>query len=93
MSEMEGLDIVEEQRKDPEIQKILADLKQDKRKTKAHYIRHEEALYYLSHIDHDPSMRLFVPMQLRPMLIKAYHDENGHFGVDKCYLTLARSYY
>ena len=38
-------------------------------------------------------MRLYIPKNLRQVVINQYHDCNGHFGVDKCYHTLARSYY
>ena len=89
----EGIDIVEEQKKDPQINKILEELKTTKGKAPNRYIRHEDAVYYLSHPHGDATLRLYVPEQLRPNLIKAYHDENGHFGVDKCYHSLARSYF
>ena len=54
---------------------------------------HEGVLYYLSNPDDDPTLRLYVPSHLRTLLIKQYHDENGHFGVDKTYQSLRRKYY
>ena len=87
------LDMRKEQGKDPEIMGILNDLKQKKKGIKLRYIRQEGVLYYLSDPHGEAVTRLFVPKQLRLGLIEAYHNDNGHFGVDKCYHTLARSYY
>ena len=47
---------------------------------------HEGVLYYLSNPDNDPPpppFSLYAPIHFRTLLIKQYHDENGHFGVDK----------
>lgn len=87
------MNMKEEQDKDPEITKILKDMKNKQTKTSKRYITQDGVLYYLTDPDGDPVMRLVVPTHLRPQLIKAYHDENGHFGVDKCYHNLARSYF
>ena len=87
------VDMVAEQAKDEEICKILEDIRTRKVKKKSRFLTQDGVLYYLSGIHEDPVMRLFVPAQFRTGLIVAYHDENGHFGVDKCYHMLARSYY
>ena len=87
------VDMVEEQKKDPEIRQVIEDLKTKSGKNRSRFLVDNEIVYYLSDPHGDPVMRLFVPIQLRAALVKAYHDENGHFGVDKCYKTLARSYY
>ena len=87
------VDMMVEQSKDQEIVKVLEDISSNKLKNKSRYLTQDGVLYYLSGIHEDPIMRLYVPSQFRPSLINAYHDENGHFGVDKCYHTLARSYY
>ena len=49
------IDIVAEQLKDPEIQKIIEELKKTKGKAPTRFMRHEEALYYLSDPDRDPT--------------------------------------
>ena len=87
------LDMKEEQSKDPDICKILEEVKLKKKQVKLRYLVQDGVLYYLTDPHGEAITRLFVPEQLRTGLIKAYHDENGHFGVDKCYHTLARSYY
>ena len=89
----EDLDMVEEQKKDQEISKIFEEIQTKKIKNGTRYITQDGVLYYISDMQGDPIMRLYVPTQFRQNLIAAYHDENGHFGVDKCYHTLARSYY
>ena len=89
----EDLDMVEEQKKDQEISKIFEEIQTKKIKSGSRYITQDGVLYYVSDMHGDPIMRLYVPAQFRQHLISAYHDENGHFGIDKCYHTLARSYY
>ncbi len=87
------LDMVNEQAKDPEVAKLVKEVQTKTGKSKSRYITQEGVLYYLSDPHGEARMRLYVPTQLRPNLIRSYHDDNGHFGVDKCYHTLARSYY
>ena len=57
------------------------------------YLLHEEILYYISNGDETPVLRLVVPIQLRPLVIKQYHDENGHMGVIKTYDTIRNKYF
>ena len=88
-----GLDMKAEQLADPEIHKIIDQLKKGKAKLKNKFILDNGVLHRLSHPDFDPVLRLYLPQRLRNDVIKQYHDLNGHFGVDKCYHTLARCYY
>ena len=87
------LNMVEEQKKDEEISKILEEIKTKKIKNKSRYITQDGVLYYLTGTHEDPIMRLYVPAQFRANLIVAYHYENRHFVIDKYYHTLAQSYY
>ncbi|GFO46508.1 RNA-directed DNA polymerase (reverse transcriptase) domain containing protein [Plakobranchus ocellatus] len=82
-----------EQGKDSDIQVILEKLKHEEAKTDPKFVIHEEVLYYLSNPDDDPLLRLYVPSHLKTLLVKQYHDANGHFGVDKTYHSLRRKYY
>ena len=82
-----------EQDKDAEIVKIKADLSTKGKGKASKYMTHNGILYYVSDVHNDPVMRLYVPAQFRASLMVSYHDRNGHFGVDKCYHTLARSYF
>ena len=58
-----------------------------------HHIVVDDILYYLSDVDNDPYLRLFVPSHLKHLVIKGYHDDNGHMGIQKTYDTIKRKYY
>ena len=88
-----NLDMRAEQLQDPEIQKVVAELKAGVTKKKNKFHTDNGVLYRVSDPEVDPIMMFYVPKKLRETLITQYRDLNGHFGVDKCYNTLARSYY
>ena len=50
-------------------------------------------LYYLSDPDDDPTPRLYIPKQLQDAVIRQYHDNNGHMGIDKTFESIKRKYY
>ena len=93
LKDLPELDMKEEQEKDPEMKTILEKLANADAKNDPKLMMHEGVLYYLSNPDDDPTLRLYVPSHLKTLLIKQYHDENGHFGVDKTYQSLRRKYY
>ena len=33
-------------------------------------------------MDNDPILRLYIPQHLRDVVIRQYHDWNGHMGID-----------
>jgi hypothetical protein len=77
-----------EQEKDPHISEIKTRLrlgKQNKHEDDK-YLIVEGILYYISNLDEEPTLRLFVPSHLTDLVIKQYHDENGHPG---CQILLA----
>ena len=45
-----------------------------------HCLLIEVLVYYLSSVDDDPCLRLFIPKHLRIFVVKQYHDQNGHMG-------------
>lgn len=89
------LNIAEEQAKDPEIAFLVRQLQQG-RATKSTGSKHlliDDVLYYLTNADNDPVLRLFVPMHYRSGVIKQYHDDNGHLGIDKTFDAIRQKYY
>ena len=90
-----GFDMVTEQARDEVAVKIMQDLKGDKcpKSVDRRYILKDNILHYLSDPDNEPVMRVFVPNHLRAQVLKQYHDENGHMGVDKTYDTAKLKYY
>ena len=53
----------------------------------------ENLVYYISNIDDDPYLRLYVPKHLRGLVVKQYHDMNGHMGVQKTFDSIRQKYY
>lgn len=49
-------------------------------------------MYYISKVDSEPVLRLYVPLQLRQEVINEYHNKD-HVGVDKTYDTIKSKYF
>lgn len=92
---LSGFNLIEEQAKDEEIV-ILRTILLHGQPTKdicRKYMVVDNVLYFLSDPDGDVKLRLYVPSHLRAMLIRQYHDDNGHMGVQKCYDSLRIKYF
>ena len=50
-------------------------------------------MYYLSNVNDDPCLRLFIPKHLRNFVATQYHDQNGHMGVQKTFDSIRQKYY
>ena len=81
------MDMVVEQTKDYAIRKIKEQFESEKanRALKKRCIVMDGLLYYLSDPDDDATVRLYVPEQIQDAVIRQYHDENGHVGIDKTF--------
>ena len=53
----------------------------------------DEVVYYMSHPDENPTVRLNILTHLRPRVLVQYHDENGHMGADKTYQAIRMKYF
>ena len=90
-----GFDIVKEQEKD----KVLFDLKirlQKGNVTSTDYSHHvvlDDILYYISNVNDNPTLRTYIPYHIKRALIKQFHDDNGHLGIDKVFDSLRLKYY
>ena len=62
-------------------------------KTLKHYIIIDDILYYISDIEDDPCLRLFVPNKFRGIVVKEDHDLNGHMGIQKTFDAIRQKYY
>ena len=58
-----------------------------------HYIIIEDTLYYISDTEDNPCLRLFIPEKFRGVVVKEYHDLNGHMGVHKTFDAIRQKYY
>ena len=89
------LDMMKEQAKDDELlelKTILVHGDPGKEIQRKHIII-DNILYYLSDPDNDPILRLYVPKHLRNIVVKQYHDDNGHMGVQKSFDGIRQKYY
>ena len=91
----ENIDMVIEQAKDDTLIELKVGLQNDKVPTavqKRHLII-DNILYYISNMDADPILRLYIPEHLRDVVIRQYLDWNGHMGIDKTYDAIKQKYY
>ena len=58
-----------------------------------HFIIIEDTLYYISDTEDDSCLRLLIPEKLREVVVKEYHDSNGHMGVQKTFDVIRQKYY
>ena len=92
---VDGFDIVKEQEKD----EILLDLKNRLQKgdaTSANYNRHvvlDDTLYYISNVNDNPTCRTYIPYHIKMAVIKQYHNDNGHMGINRTFDALILKYY
>ena len=90
-----GYDMITEQNKDQAIVTIKKNLENEKTSPSVlnKYIILDQVLYYLSNVDSDPVIRLYIPEHLRDQVIKQYHDMNGHMGIDKTHDAIKGKYF
>ena len=58
-----------------------------------HHLLVDNFVYYLSNVDDDRCLRLFIPKHLRIFVVKQYLDQNGHKGVQKTFDSIRQKYY
>lgn len=84
-----------EQENDLEIRALRLKIKQG-RAEKSVLKRHmliDDVLYFLSNPEHNPTVRLYVPKHYRLTVLRSYHDDHGHFGLDKTFNAIRDKYY
>ena len=92
---MPGFDTQTEQCKDGSVLEIKKLLEQGNapRPVSHNFVILDEILYYISNANDTPALRTYIPNHLRKLVIKQYHDENGHMGIDKTYDSIRIKYY
>ena len=95
VTSFEDFDIREEQSKDEALVSIKHCLQKGNNNPTVHrrFMLQEGILYYISQVDDDPVLRLYVPKHLKDRVINAYHHKNGHFGARKTFYTIKQKYY
>ena len=91
----EGFDMHVEQNKDPDLILIRKQMQAENgpKLVKRRYILIDEVLYFLSDPDDEPEARLVIQKHLVPLVVRQYHDYNGHIGIDKTYDTIKQKYF
>ena len=90
-----GFDMKIEQTRDDDISEIRSMILNGKesKDIQKHYLLVDDLVYYLSNVNDDPCLRLFIPKYLRIFVVKQYHDQNGHMGVQKTFDSIRQKYY
>ena len=84
-----------EQSKDDDISEIRSMILsgQESKDVQKHYLLVDGLVYFISNVDDDPRLRLFIPKHIRSFVVTQYHDQNGHMGVQKTFDSIRAKYY
>ena len=84
-----------EQTRDDDISEIRSMILNGKesKDVQKHYLLVDDLVYYLSNVNDDPCLRLFIPKHLRNFVVTQYHDQNGYVGVQKTFDSVRQKYY
>ena len=90
-----GFDMKVEQSKDYDISEIRSMILsgQESKDVQKHYLLVDGLVYFISNVDDDPRLRLFIPKHIRSFVVTQYHDQNGHMGVQKTFDSIRAKYY
>ena len=50
-------------------------------------------LYFISYLDTEPILHLYIPSHLQTTILAEYHSTLGHMGIDKTYDAIRAKYY
>ena len=92
---LDGFDLKMEQSKDTEIMELKYKLERHGNDVSLFrkYLIKDDVVFYISQVDDEPKLRLYVPAHLRKAVFKQYHEQNGHMSVNKTFLTIKEKYY
>ena len=84
-----------EKAKDEVVMELKIGIQNDKvpKAVQRKHILEDNIMYYISDVDTNPILRLYVPVHLRDMVVRQYHDLNGHMGIDKTFDAVNQKYY
>ena len=92
---LENFDVSFEQNKDDDLVLIKNKLESGSADTKTYksFMIQENLLYYISQVDDDPVLRLYIPKHLKRHVIDQFHMSGGHFSVDKTFRIIKEKYF
>ena len=84
-----------EQTRDDDISEVRSMILNGKesKDVQKHYLLVDDLVYYLSTVNDDPCLRLFISKHIRNFVVKQYHDQNGHMSVQKTFDSICQKYY
>ena len=90
-----GHDMKVEQIKDDNILSIRSMILsgEESKDVQKHSLLVDDFVYYLSNVEDDLCMSLFFPRHLKTYVVKQYHDQKGHMGVQKTFDSIHQKYY
>ena len=90
-----GFDMIKEQTKDSTLAqiKMLLEKGTPPISTNCKFVILDGILYYISNANDNLVIRTYIPWQSKDIVIKQYHDNNGHMGIDKVYDSIGLKYY
>ncbi|CAC5402494.1 unnamed protein product [Mytilus coruscus] len=91
--QFEEFDMSIEQVKDKTLRELKEQLVSDKvpEAVQNKYIIIDDILYYISNVDNDPIIRLYIPSHIKQAVVEQYHDKNGHMGIDKTFDSIRQN--
>ena len=90
-----GFDMKVEQIKDDDISEIRSMILSghESKDVQKHYLLVDGLVCFISNVDDDPRLRLFIPKHIRPFVVTQYHYQNGHMAVQKTFDSIRAKYY
>ena len=88
-----GFDMKVEQSKDDDLFEIrsMILIGKENKDVQKHYLLADGLVYFISNVNVDPNLRLYVPKHIRSYVVTQYHDLNGHMGAQKCLIPYVQS--
>ena len=96
VSELELPDMVKEQREDVELAKLRKTLEDPltANSVRRRYVLVNDLAYYLGNDEEqEPRMKLLIPEKYKARVLKQYHDDCAHWGIEKTFSLIRQNYH
>ena len=92
---LEDFNMQEEQKKDTELMTVKTKLESGRAEKTLYkkFIVADGIVYYISQVDDNPILRLYVPSHLQEKVMEQYHHLNGHMSIVKTFDAIKQKYY
>ena len=94
---MQSLDILKLQKADSYCQQLFKSIQNEtSEQNMQNFVIMDDLVYHVSapvRLDPEPHLQVVIPSCLTPTILKMYHDESGHLGIDKTYDKIRSRYF